>query len=58
VARWQHYNLIPTVDRDLLQTAPGTKTFQSAPQDLLEGLHSGRYEYLADFEPLRDQDFN
>ena len=56
VARWQHYNLIPTVDRDLLQTAPGTKVFQSAPQDLLDGLHSGRYEYLADFESLRDQD--
>jgi len=54
VARWQHYNLIPTVDKELLQTAPGTRTFQNDPEALLENMHSNTDNYLADFDSLRD----
>ncbi|WP_291322605.1 NAD(P)-dependent oxidoreductase [Desulfonatronospira sp.] len=54
VARWQHYNLIPIVDKELLQTAPGTRTFQNDPEALLENMHSNTDNYLADFDSLRD----
>lgn len=53
IARWQHFNLIETVDESLLLTSLGTKAFQKEPQNLLSGLHRGDYNYLAEFDDLK-----
>jgi len=53
IARWQHLNLISPVNTDLLKPTPGTEAFEDNPEELLSGLHSGRYDYLADFDSLK-----
>jgi nucleoside-diphosphate-sugar epimerase len=52
VTRWQHLNLIPQLNREMLLTSPGTGAFQNDPKDLLNGLHSGKYKYLSDYDSL------
>ncbi len=56
IARWQHLNLISPVDKNLLETSPGTNEFQNDPENLLENLHSGKYQYFANYDFLQDQD--
>ena len=50
ISRWQQLNLIPLIKKDLLPSSPGTNAFQKDPQDLLSGLHNGKYNYLSDYE--------
>lgn len=52
VTRWQHLNLIPLINRDLLFTSPGTGAFENDPEELVKGLHSGKYKYLSDYDSL------
>ncbi len=53
ITRWQHLNLIPPVRKDHLLTSPGTGAFQDDPESLLEGLHSGKFRYLSDYDSLK-----
>lgn len=53
VTRWQQLNLIPPVKKNLLITSPGTSAFQNDPGELVNGLHSGKYGYLSDYDSLK-----
>lgn len=54
LARWQHFNLISLLDESLVVSSPGTRAFHRDPESLLSGLHNGEYNYLAQFDHLRE----
>jgi hypothetical protein len=54
ITRWEHLNLVSAYNVCFIDPLKQTEGFSRSPQHLIEAIHAGAIDPLADFEELRE----